>query len=117
MALVMGITDRKLLFSHGVSEGNVDKKISTREYNNRTVYDRLNTPFTDDFGSPALNLPPIIIDDRPLPYKRAWYTPDLLPTSISVASENYFSNLTTPSGSPDLLPFDDLNPLHVMKRD
>ena len=31
VALGMGITDGKLLFCHGVSERNVDKKISTRE--------------------------------------------------------------------------------------
>ena len=31
MALGMGITDRKLLYFHGVAEGNVDKKISTLE--------------------------------------------------------------------------------------
>ena len=37
--LVMDITGGKLLFYHGISEGDVDNKISTREYNNRTVYD------------------------------------------------------------------------------
>ena len=36
--LGMGITDVKLLYCHGVAEGNKDKKISTLEYNNRTVY-------------------------------------------------------------------------------
>ena len=30
---------------------------------------------------------------------------------------NYFSTLTTPSDSPDLLPSDDPNTLHVMKKD
>ena len=39
VALGMGITDGKLLYCHGVTEGNKDKKISTLEYNNRTVYD------------------------------------------------------------------------------
>ena len=39
LALGMGITDGKLLYCHGVAEGNEDKKISTLEYNNRTVYD------------------------------------------------------------------------------
>ena len=39
VALGMGITYGKLLYCHGVSEGNVDRKISTLEYNNRTLYD------------------------------------------------------------------------------
>ena len=34
VALGMGITYGKLIYCHGVSEGNVDKKISTLEYNN-----------------------------------------------------------------------------------
>ena len=40
----------------------------------------------------------------------------LIPAAISVASENYVSTLTTPSDSPDLLPTDDSNTLHVMKK-
>ena len=67
VALGMGITDGKLLYCHGVAEGNEDKKISTLEYNNRTVYDCFNNPFTADCGSPAMHLPPITIDDRPPP--------------------------------------------------
>ena len=39
VVLGMGIKDGKLLYCHGVAEGNVDKKISALEYNNRTVYD------------------------------------------------------------------------------
>ena len=39
VALSMGITDGKLLYCHDVADENVDKKISTLEYNNRTVYD------------------------------------------------------------------------------
>ena len=39
VALGMGITDGKLLYCHGVAEENKDKKISTLEYNNRTVYE------------------------------------------------------------------------------
>ena len=39
VALGMGITYGKLLYCHGVAEGNKDKKISTLEFNNRTVYD------------------------------------------------------------------------------
>ena len=38
-ALGVGITDGKLLYCHGVAEGNQDKKKSTLDYNNRTVYD------------------------------------------------------------------------------
>ena len=85
--LGMGITDRKLLYCNGVSEGNVGRKISTLEYNNRTVYEFFCDPFTDVFGSPYLNLTPITIDDRPLPHKRSRYTPDLIPAAIYVASE------------------------------
>ena len=64
---------------------------------------------------PSLNLPPITFDFRPLPHKRAHYTADLPPAAISIASENDFITLTTPSESPDLLPSDDPNTLHVMK--
>ena len=39
VALGVGITYGELLYCHGVSEGNMDKKISTLEYKNRTVYD------------------------------------------------------------------------------
>ena len=39
VALVMRITDGKLLYCHGIAEVNMDKKISTLEYNNRKVYD------------------------------------------------------------------------------
>ena len=61
-----------------------------------------------------MNLPPITIEDRPHLHKRVLYTPDLLPFAISVASENAFSNLTTPSYSPYLLPSDDPNTLYVI---
>ena len=44
VALGMGITDGKLLYCHGVAEGNMDKKISTLEYKNRTFYDCLIIP-------------------------------------------------------------------------
>ena len=94
----------------------MDKKFSTLDYNNRTVYECFNNPFTDDFGSPALNLPPITFDDIPHLHKRASYTPDLLPADISVASENAFSTLTTSSDSPDLLTSDDPNTRHGMKK-
>ena len=65
---------------------------------------------------PDLHLPIITIYDIPRMHKRARYTPYLLPDAISVASENYFSTLTTPSDSPYLLPSDDPNTLHVMKK-
>ena len=93
------------------------KKISTSEYKKSTVYDRSNNPLTDDLGIPALNLPPITFDDKPRPHKKACYTPDLLPANISVALENSFSTLTTPSYSLYLLPSDDPNTIHVMKMD
>ena len=65
VTLGMCITYGKLLYCHGVAEGNKDKKISTLEYNNRKFYDCFNNPFTADCVSPAMNLPPITIDDRP----------------------------------------------------
>ena len=64
-----------------------------------------------------MHLPPITIDDRPPPHKRARYAPDLLPAAISVASENYVSTLTTPYDSPDILPTDGPKNLHVLKKD
>ena len=39
VALGIVLTYRKILYCHGVAEGNKDKKISTLEYNNRKVYD------------------------------------------------------------------------------
>ena len=113
----MGMTDGKILYCHGVTEGNVDRNISTLEHNNRTVYDFFNNPFTYDFGSPALNLPPITFDDRPRPHKWSQYTPDLLPDDISVASENYFNTFTTPYDLPYLLLYDGPNTLHGTNMD
>ena len=113
----MVITDRKLLYYHGVAEGNVDKKLSTLEYNKRTVYDCFNNPFTYDFGSPALHPPPITIDDIIRLHKGARYNPYLIPASISVSLENSFSNLTTPSDFSDIPPYDYPNTLHAMKID
>ena len=37
VALGMGIAYGKLLYCHGVAEGKLEKKISTLEFNNRTV--------------------------------------------------------------------------------
>ena len=84
----MGIKDGKLIYFHGVAEGYVDRKISTLEYNNRTVYECFNKTFTDEFGGLALNIPPITFDDRPRPHKISRYTPYLLPAAFYVASEN-----------------------------
>ena len=117
-ALGMGITDRKLLFCHGISERSVEKIISTRYYNNRMVYDYSNNTFPAYCGSPYFNLPPITIGDRSLLDKRARYTPDMLPDSIYVASENSVITFDTPSDSPQLLllNYDYPNPLHPMKK-
>ena len=76
----MGIIDGKLLYYHSVSEGNVDKKISTLEYKNRTVYDCFNNPFTADCGSPAFHLPPITIDD--IPPQILSHLPSMFPIKI-----------------------------------
>ena len=67
VALGMGITDGKLLYWCGVIERNVDNKISTLEYNNRTVYECFNNTFTADYGSPDMHLPPITVNDRLTP--------------------------------------------------
>ena len=56
---------------------------------------------------------PLMIDT---PHERSRYTPDILLDYISVASENYVITLTTPSDSPDLLPTDYPNNIHVMKK-
>ena len=63
-----------------------------------------------------MHLPPITVDDRPPLHKRAQYAPDLLPAAISVVSEKYVITLTTPSYYPDLLPTDDHNTRHVLKK-
>ena len=110
--LGMGVTDGKLLLCFGFSETRVDNNISMREYKNRAVYYCFINTLPAHCGSPDLNLPPKTIDDIPCSYKRARYTPDLLTVTISVASENYVSTLTTPSDLPRvlLLPSDDPNP-------
>ena len=119
VALGTGITGGKLLFCRGISEGSVDKKISTKEYNSGTFYDCFNNPFPYIFGRPDLNLPPIIIDYRLCLDKRAFYTPDLLPAAISVASENSDGTFTTPSDSPQHLVINSYDPnhIHAMNKD
>ena len=41
----------------------------------------------------------------------------MLPDAISIASEMYFSTLTTPSDLPDIIPSDYTNTIHVMNKD
>ena len=114
----MVITDGKLLLCHGISEVSVDKKISMREYNNRTVYDCFNNSFQDDCGISYCNLPPITIDNRTYPDKGSRYTPDIIPYTISVASEKSVSTLNTPSDSPQpsILTSNYPNHHHTMKK-
>ena len=50
-----------------------------------------------------MNLPTITIDNNTHQYKISHYTPKLLPDTIYVASENYFSTFNTPSYSPRLI--------------
>ena len=115
----MGIIDGKILFCHGISEGGEGKKFSTREYNDRMVYECFNNTIPYHGGSPALNLPTIIIDDSPRPYKRARYAPDMLTAAISVASGKSVSTLTSPSYFQQVLVLtsDDTNPHNFMKTD
>ena len=110
--------DGKLLLCHSISEESVDKKIPTEEYNNRTVYDCFNNLFTEIFVSTALKLPDINIYDRPHLHRISLYTLYITPSAIYVASENYVSNLITPSDYPRiiLLPSDDHNPHNVMNK-
>ena len=56
VVLGIGITDWELLLCHGISEGNVDKKMSTIKYNNRTAYDCFNNTFKDGYDIPDFNL-------------------------------------------------------------
>ena len=67
------------------------------QVNDRMVYDYFNNTFPVDYGSSALNLPPVPLDESYIPNKRARYTPDQIPAAISVASGKYVGTLTTPS--------------------
>ena len=58
----MGIADGTLIFCYVISAEIVDKKNSAIEYNNRMACECFNIIFTANFGSPALNIPPITID-------------------------------------------------------
>ena len=112
----MAITYSKLLYWHGVTKWNMDRKFSKLYYKNRTVYYCFNNLFTDESVIPDLNLPPITFYDRPYLHKRARYTPYLVPDVISVAYVNYISTLTTPYDSPYFLLSGDSNTLHVMEK-
>ena len=118
VALGVGISYGKILLCHGISQRSVDNNFLTIDYNNRKVYDCFNNIFTAFFVSLAQGITPITIDDKALPHKRDIYTLDLLRASISVASENSGSNLTTPSDSPPLLLLtsDYPNPPHTMNK-
>ena len=84
-----------------------------------TVYDCFNDPFPVDCGITYLNLPPIPMYDITRPPKIAWYTPDMIPSGISVTFRNSDSNFTAPSESPQviLLTSNDTNTWHIITRD
>ena len=63
MESVMGITDENFPFCHSISEQIMDKNISTRDWNYRTIYDCFGNPSPVNCVSTALNLPPIPIHD------------------------------------------------------
>ena len=75
------------------------------EYNNTTVYEWFNNPFKVDFVSPALNLPPIPVDDSIHLNKIYLYTSDPIPDNITVTSVKYVIMLTTPYNFPQLIFF------------
>ena len=64
----------------------------------------------------CIHLPSPLMIDPPL-HKRSQYAPNMLPYTISVASEKYVSNFTTPSDLPDILPTYVPKTLHVRKKD
>ena len=66
-----------------------------------------------------MNLPPVIIDDRPQIDKRAHYILDMTPAAIYVASEKSVRTLTNPSDSPQILvlTYDDPNHRYSTKKD
>ena len=99
----MGIAVGKILLCHGISDKIKDKYISIRQYNNKKVYECFNNTFSIYCGIPTLNLPSITIDDTPHKNKRAMYTSDTLPASISVPYGNYVSALTKHNYYPKLL--------------
>ena len=86
-----------------ISEKNEDKKISMREYNDRTFYYIFNNNFPVDVVSQDLNPPPIRIWDSTHQNKISRYNFNLLPDAISVTSRNSVSMLTTPYDYPNVL--------------
>ena len=82
----MGITYGKIILFHGIPEGSVDKKISKIWCNKKTVYDYFNNPFPYYCGGQDLDPTHFTIDNRNHLNKREIYTPDLLPSDISIAS-------------------------------
>ena len=113
------IIDGKIIFCHGISDVSLDNKVSTIEDNNITVYNYFNNPFRNDCGSPAFNIPPITIDDRLYSQKVSCYTPDLIPSTIAVATGNFVHALSTLYDYPRLfiLPSDYINHFHSMNND
>ena len=67
------------------------------------MYECFNNPFPIDFGTPDLNLLPILTDYIPRPNKISWYNYDPLPNATYVASKNYVSNLNSPCDSPHVI--------------
>ena len=61
-ALGMEITYVNILFCSFIPYQIRDKKVSMRDYNNRTVYDCFNNPFPVGCGITYLNLLPMPID-------------------------------------------------------
>ena len=119
MLLGMGITVAKILFCHGISELNREKKSQMREYSNRTVYNCFNNQFSFDFSISFLILPPMDIGDSTRPNKISRYTPYQLTAIIYVASGKYVSAFTNPLDSLQVIVItsDDIHTQHNITRD
>ena len=102
MALSMGITDVKLLLCHGIATDNKNKDITMTEYNDRKVFDYFNNISPDNCDTQDLNIPHMAFDYSPRPPKIPCNTFDMLPATISAASKNSLSTLTSPCDSPTL---------------
>ena len=102
MALSMGITDVKLLLCHGIATDNNNKDINMTEYNDRKVFDYFNNISPDNCDTQDLNIPHMAFDYSPRPPKIPCNTFDMLPATISAASKNSLSTLTSPCDSPTL---------------
>ena len=84
VALGMGILDENVLFCHGTSEKNRDRKIILRYYNWVAVYDWFINPFKLYGRILALDIPHVSIDDRPCPNKKSGCNSDPLPDTIYI---------------------------------